>query len=811
MDDRMEYIGRVCLNYDCYSGRDLYSDGDMEDLLLSIVMGKCDYNTAIKEHPFWPILYHLSAIRENVVSWIPFKKTDSVLEIGAGCGAVTGALLGRCKDVVCVELSEKRSRINAYRHRDAENLEIMLGSFSDVKDHLKKKFDYITLIGVFEYAGLYVKEDDAYRVLLQQVNKLLKPGGRLILAIENRLGLKYFAGCKEDHLGVCFQGIESNYSKCGVHTFSRKEIITLLEAGGFADYQFYYPYPDYKLPEMIYSDRYLPNKGELVMNIRNFDADRLVLFDETKAWDGILDAGLFHEFSNSFLVMAANTAVVMDETVYAKYAVERAGNYQIVTRILRGRGDRDVVHKTALTAAAADHVTKMTKAYLSLSAIFTHTNINIAECTQTDRYSVEIPFVEGSNMECLLEECIVQERQEQAAVLIRSFFDEFLKNKHLVPFTDTEEFAAVFGKTNGMHADLSLPTTNVDSIFSNFIVQGKEFIMLDYEWTFCFPIPLQFVLYRALFHSYAFQKMEEEYRRELYLYAGIQEKDMPLYLEMEFSFQRYVKKDSIDLETLYQRMHMHAWNISQIYPKDFHAEYQIYFDGRLAEWKDIQERDVRFHIRIPDGTEEIRIVLNDQNGVYKICSIFAEDDSGCCKITDYESSAQLVIIDDFYFIDIPEVFIKNSQYHAIDVEYRILEAGSSCMEQMITALKNAEQYQQAYHTADLKCKEYEQAYHTADLSCKEYEQAYRAADLKCREYEQAYYAADLKCREYEQAYHTADLLCKEYEQAYHTSAQTAEDYLRKIEVLEEEAEQMHSKLWWKLGNKIESIKGRKQH
>ncbi|MDE7311282.1 MAG: class I SAM-dependent methyltransferase [Eubacterium sp.] len=807
----MEYIGRVRLNYDCYSGSDLYSDGDMEDLLLSIVKEECEYDAAIMENPFWPVLYHLSDIRENVVRWIPLKKTDSVLEIGAGCGAVTGALLQRCKDVVCVELSKKRSRINAYRHRDAENLEIMVGNFSDVKDHLKQKFDYITLIGVYEYASLYTKEDDAGRVLLQQVKKLLKPEGRLILAIENRLGLKYFAGCREDHLGMYFQGIENNYSKDGVRTFSRKEIVTLLESGGFVDYQFYYPYPDYKLPEMIYSDGYLPKKGELVKNIRNFDADRLVLFDETKAWDGILEAGLFHEFSNSFIVTAtADTDTVTDEPVYAKYAVERAKDYQIITRILRRADDGYVVHKAALTDAAAVHVTKMKKAYLDLSSLFTHTNVNVAECTQADMCSVEIPFIGGSNLECLLDEYIEQERQEQAADLIQRFFDEFLENVQKVPFTYSEDFAAVFGKTSGFHADMSLPVTNADIIFSNFVVQGREFIMLDYEWTFWFPIPLQFILYRALFHSYAFQKLEDRFQKKLYLYAGIQEKDMPLYLEMEFSFQRYVKKDRIELETLYQRMHTHAWNMSQFHPKGFHAEYQVYFDGRLAEWKDTQERDIRFQSRIPDGTEQIRIVLNDQNGIYKICSIFSEGDNGRCKIADYKSNAQLIIIDDFYFTDTPEVVIKNNRYHAIDVTYQVLEAGSSCMEQMITALKDAEHYRQAYHTAELVCKEYQQAYHTADLVCKEYEQAYHTADLACKEYEQAYHTADLACKEYQQAYHTADLTCKEYQQAYDTSVQIAEDYRRKIETLEEEVEQIHNKLWWKLGRKIERITGQKQ-
>lgn len=87
-------------------------------------------------------------------------------------------------------------------------------------------------------------------------------------------------------------------------TFSKKAITNLLLESGYDNVQFYYPYPDYKLPTTIYTDDFLPAKGELSNNARNFDGDRMVLFDETKAWDTVLEAGLFPEFSNSFFIAA---------------------------------------------------------------------------------------------------------------------------------------------------------------------------------------------------------------------------------------------------------------------------------------------------------------------------------------------------------------------------------------------------------------------------------------------------------------------------------------------------------------------------
>lgn len=301
-----EYVGKVKMNYDSYCGKDLYSDGEIEDELLEIVKNETDYSKVIMEKASWPILYHLSDVRENVLSWYPFEKDATVLEVGAGCGAVTGALIKKCKRVVSVDLSKRRSLINAYRHKDADNLEIMVGNFQDVKNNLNEKFDYITLIGVFEYANLYIEGEDSQYEFLQMLSKLLKPTGKIIIAIENRLGLKYFAGCKEDHLGQYFTGIEADYSSDGVKTFSKKELQKIFEQSGFTEYQFYYPYPDYKLPETIYSDKILPSKGELINNIRNFDADRYVLFDESKAFDGIIEAGLFEEFANSYIVVLNN-------------------------------------------------------------------------------------------------------------------------------------------------------------------------------------------------------------------------------------------------------------------------------------------------------------------------------------------------------------------------------------------------------------------------------------------------------------------------------------------------------------------------
>ena len=299
-----EKIGKVVLDSTLWEGEDRYSDGDaVENQLLEIVQhhSEAELETIAISSGSWPILYHLSPLRRNLIEWYPFEKGAKVLELGSGCGAITGALLNRGLKVTCVDLSKRRSTINALRHKEAEDLVIRIRTMDDYLEETQEKFDYVLLLGVFEYASVFTGHINAHEELLNKINRVLMPGGTVFIAIENRLGLKYFAGAREDHTGVFFDGIQGYSNPLGPKTFSRNELINIAHHNGFST-EFYYPYPDYKFPIQIFSDNRLPKLGELSRNWHSFDSPRLNLFNETAAFDSIIRAGLFPEFSNSFLV-----------------------------------------------------------------------------------------------------------------------------------------------------------------------------------------------------------------------------------------------------------------------------------------------------------------------------------------------------------------------------------------------------------------------------------------------------------------------------------------------------------------------------
>lgn len=305
-EHRVEMIGKIPMILDNYSGSDHYSDGDdYENFLLEVTKenGDIDYSEIIAQNPSTPTVYHLSHLRENIICWYPFSSDEQALEIGAGCGAVTGALARGCANVDCVDLSKRRCMINAYRHRDYDNIRIFVSNFEDFVGSADKKYSLVTLNGVFEYSKAYINSPDPFVDMLKMVRSLLAENGTLLIAIENKFGLKYFAGAREDHCGTFFSGIEGYQNDDVARTFSRGELIKLSETAGFSNYSFYYPYPDYKFPMEIYSDARLPKKGELIENQCDLIYDRYTLFNVNKAFDNIISAGLFPEFSNSFLVV----------------------------------------------------------------------------------------------------------------------------------------------------------------------------------------------------------------------------------------------------------------------------------------------------------------------------------------------------------------------------------------------------------------------------------------------------------------------------------------------------------------------------
>lgn len=545
--EKIEQIGKVNLDLTYYSGDDMYCDGAVEDDLLKIARdcAEVEYPRIIEERKSWEILYHLSAQRENIVEWLPMDKSMKVLEIGSGCGAITGVLSKKAGEVTCVELSKKRSMINAYRHMDCENITIHVGNFQDIESSLPCDYDYICLIGVLEYAQSYIGGETPFESFLNIIRYHLKKNGRIVIAIENKFGLKYWAGCREDHLGTYFSGIEGYPDGGAVRTFTRSGLESIFADCGIEEYSFYYPYPDYKFMTNLYSDEYQPKAGELSNNMRNYDRDRMVLFDEKKAFDSILREGLFALYSNSYLVVIGGKP----DTCYVKYSNDRKCEYRIRTEILpvslTGMEDRKgmteeeksnlpkllAVRKYPLCPEADEHVRNIDVAYRKLKDRYTGGELRINRCKLVEEEEhpyIELEYITGVTLAELLDAALERDDMERFMLLFRKYLT-------MLDYHSRE------------------PVADFDLIFSNILIGAKDaskpfdglensaWTLIDYEWTFGKQVETKELAFRAIY-CYL---LEDERRNRLKLdlildELGITDEDAEEFREQEKAFQRFV-------------------------------------------------------------------------------------------------------------------------------------------------------------------------------------------------------------------------------------------------------------------------------
>lgn len=531
----IENIGNIMIDYTFYDGKDIYSDGEIEDKLLETVMKGKELD-ALRAGTSWPVLYHLSDIRENLLEWYPIRKHAKILEIGAGCGALTGLLSSKAEKVVCIELSKKRSLINAYKNADCSNVTIYVGNFKDIEPNLTEQFDYITLIGVLEYSSLYLEGENPYLKMLETAKRHLADDGRLIIAIENKMGLKYWNGAAEDHTGRIGSGLNDYSEGEGVRTFSKRELTELIKKAGIKCHRMYYPTPDYKLPEAIYSESFQPGPGDIRNYGKDYDMPRFYQFNDAAVSDQICEDKMFSYFSNSFLIAAGEDK---EEFLFEKYGRCRRDRFQIRTEIIKKNGEK-FVKKTALHKDAKEHILKIKENERK----WTNRLPNI-QCVEgyLDCGSYVTPYINGQDLDKIFYYC----RHDSAAFIeqFKYFIGNFLTpdDKELIPFEVSPEFIQVFGE-HRLDGKKSLKYTNIDLIFSNLKMSDDgRMYAFDYEWCFDFSIPFEYVIWRAAWRLHEQYKpyFRDVLRKEDFMTAiGISGESSEIYMKMERNFGIYV-------------------------------------------------------------------------------------------------------------------------------------------------------------------------------------------------------------------------------------------------------------------------------
>jgi len=556
-------IGNVLLY--CEDGADPDAmAADEDDRQLWEIVRSCEeraYHSQITARKNWTVMYQLAESRANAVEWVQLPGQAKVLELGAGCGTITSALLKKGASVTCQEEKLSYCRINAMRHRQAKehSLTVYAVPFDRCEPQLDNDYDAVVAVDVPMVEGKAGQ-------LLRQLRRHLKPDGLLVLAAKNKFGMKYWAGNKEMYTHRYFAGLEND----GVRLYSGNGLKQLLKEAGFGWQEFYYPYPDERFALDIYSDRYLPKKGDLNYNIVNYEDDRLLLFDEQKVFDSVIEEGQFPFFANAYLCLAGAEGQVHgnQEAVYTRYASDRSREHAVCTQIT----DREV-RKRAMYAEGAAHVEHIVQAYGQLSRQYADTELEFNRCVpgRDPQGNVYARFE-------LLRAQALREQVEQAVAagefgkvfgILRKLMQMIRNDSRKIPFEMTDAFREVFGdpaKGAALRRTVCSSVSDIDLILPNILVgEDGTWHVIDYEWTFFFPVPQNFIIYRTLFFLHQENPQREELSMEQLLKtADIPGEEAEVYAQMEEAFQRYVTGGLVPYREMVNLLERRFFNIVQL-------------------------------------------------------------------------------------------------------------------------------------------------------------------------------------------------------------------------------------------------------
>jgi len=296
-----------------------YSDGEESEARLYQILSttddlSCESQELQEQICDWPTQYHLSNTRANLLRPLNLDGVTRVLELGCGCGSITRYLGEQDKlHIDAIEGSQTRARLAALRCNDLPNVTISSANFNEIEIP-EDYYDLVLFVGVTEYAGRFSKrktDQEALADLLSLGKKVAKPDGVVLVAIENRLGVKYLLGASEDHYAVPYIGIDNYQQSTGIRTYSQSEWRQHLKE--FAAIQFMYPFPDYKVPTAVIKEVSI-EAAQALDGHRS--RDYVSAFDigdnESKIWEGLAQAETLGEHANSFLIALSNKQESID-------------------------------------------------------------------------------------------------------------------------------------------------------------------------------------------------------------------------------------------------------------------------------------------------------------------------------------------------------------------------------------------------------------------------------------------------------------------------------------------------------------------
>lgn len=443
-----------------------------------------NYNDVITKDNRFEVFYHLSETRKSLFNWYPFRNNTKLLEIGAECGALTGLFCEKCSLVTSLVDNAEELEIIKKRHKQFDNLEVKIGyNFQE----LHKKYDYIVIVGKLEYMAKGSKSVLSYTQKLLELLPFLADDGTMLIATENRYGLRYFCGERDPITNKPFAGLNRYLNGSTGYMFSRNELIEIMQGLPEMEYKFYYPAPDYKFPELIYTDKNLPKKN-MQERVRNYSLDKttLVMY-EKRLYDDIVDNNVFPFFSNSFLIECNRKSIFADVN-YVALSTDRGEEHGFITAVC----ENNIVKKMALYSKGVESLKVLTN---NIEEIYKR-GVHVVP-HEFSNSMISMPFYDIPTLSEYLKDTIKNE-PNKFIELFDLLYKEILKSSEEVK--ESECFAV---NPDTEYWGPILKKAYIDMIPINCFFDGEKIIFFDQEFMKD-NFPAGYIMFRALKYTYQF-------------------------------------------------------------------------------------------------------------------------------------------------------------------------------------------------------------------------------------------------------------------------------------------------------------------
>ena len=214
-----------------------------------------------------------------------------------------------------------------------------------------------------------------------------------------------------------------------------------------------------------------------------------------------------------------------------------------------------------------------------LGTFYGREGLELNTCT-VENDGVRLEYLQGETLEGRLDELLEAGKTEELEKLFFSYIKKIRRIHEGEMFFKTPEFVQVFGDAEISESCRCSGMSNIDLVPANILLQDSGVSVIDYEWTFRFPIPCNFILYRMI-HYYLESDGKRAVLRDLDFYkkAGISEKELEIYAEMERNFQKYMEGGHVPLREMYDEVSPGKVDI------------MAYYDGSVPH---VQREDCRY-------------------------------------------------------------------------------------------------------------------------------------------------------------------------------------------------------------------------